>query len=583
MNRATKNRGPDDEGAYSGPQATLGHVRLSIIDLSEKGRQPMSNEDDTIWIVYNGEIYNYKEIRKELDEKGHTFQSCTDTEVVLHAYEEYGMECLKHFNGMWAFCIYDIKQNSLILCRDRFGIKPLYYYISGGKIIFSSMIAGILCHAPDTSPNDKAIMQFLAYNLEDHSADTFFNNISRLEPGCLLKYSLDTGLYKTIKWYSISQRKGSDEKDIRDAFIESIRLRTVADVPVGSCLSGGIDSTSIVCTLSKYLDYPFDTFSYVSPGSPTDETRYMKEVGRHANINQYFTQITENNFLDDLDDFLEAQEEPVTGLSVYAQYRVMKLAHEKGAKVLLDGQGGDEIFAGYIYYFSYYFYELLCRRNLFRLFSEMFQYVCNFKNLFPVKMFHFMLLPEFIKKMVWGRIINSWINHDMLNSSGVGITDPRWNKMTLNEALRMTLSSTAIPHLLRWEDKNAMRWGIENRVPFLDVNLVEKALSLPGKARIANGKTKIIFKNAVKNIIPELIRSRKDKIGFTVPVDDFIRKTKVAEYCRQIIFSDSFRKRPYWKWTKVEKMFSSHIKGKKNFGNEIWKWINLELWLRKYF
>ena len=583
MNERTRNRGPDNEGILTDNNVSLGHCRLSIIDLSPKGDQPMVNEDGTVWITYNGEIYNFQDIKKGLLEKGHEFTSKTDTEVIIHAYEELGADCLDLFNGMWAFCIYDQKKQELLLCRDRFGIKPLYYYVDSGRLIFSSMISAITTHNLPTAPNERAIMQFLAYNLEDHCEQTFFKNIYQLEPGSFLNYDLKLKKHSITKWYSPKPHHNANTEIIRNAFVESVRLRTIADVPVGSCLSGGIDSSSIVCTLDRFLDYPFHTFSFVAPGSPVDETRYIEEVGRKTKVKQSYTEITEDDFLGEFEDFVMALEEPVLGLGPYAQYRVMKLAHEHGAKVLLDGQGGDELFAGYVYYFSYRYFELFRNFQWLELFNEVIQYVYRFKNLFPIAMFGFTMLPESLKSFVWKTMLNTWINHDLLQNLIKDDYDPRWDKMSLDEALKLTLFSTAIPHLLRWEDKNSMRWSIESRVPFLDVNLVEAALSLPSELKLKKGKTKIVFKTAVENILPKMIRNRKDKIGFGVPEDDFFRKPKIVDFCKKIIYSNSFKNRPYWKWERVEKMFCAHVENKKNCGQEIWKWINLEMWMRKAF
>ena len=583
MNRVLKHRGPDDEGTYVDEDVSLGHVRLSIIDLSEKGHQPMSNEDGTIWITYNGEIYNFQELREQLIKKGHKFKSNTDTEVVIHAYEEYGLDCVKQFNGMWAFCIYDKNKDILVLSRDRFGIKPLYYYMDIDKIIFSSMIAGILCHNIETAPNDKAIMEYLAFNLEDHKEYTFFDNIYSLAQGSILIYNLKTKHHNIQKWYRPEVRDVKNEDNLREIFVESVRLRTISDVPVGSCLSGGVDSSAIVCTLNKFLKDTFYTYSLVVPGSTIDESRYIKEVGRNTNTKQFFTTVNEENFLEDFHDFIIAQEEPVTGLSPYAQYRVMKLAHGPGAKVLLDGQGGDEIFAGYEYYFSWYFYELFIKFKWYILIKEMGLYLKNFKNIFPHAMFLFLVLPESIKYFLWKKFMNKWVNHEFLEKVCSDEKDPRWKRMNLKDGLLLTLFSTALPHLLRWEDKNSMRWSIESRVPFLDVEVVESAISLSSEQKLRNGRTKVIFKKAMNDILPEMIKNRTDKIGFDTPVDELFRNEKIVAFSKEIIYSETFKKRPYWKWEKVEKVFMDHIQNKKDAGNTIWKWINLEMWLREFF
>lgn len=583
MNQTSCHRGPDDEGVFVDNNISLGHRRLSIIDLSPAGHQPMCNEDGSIWIVFNGEIYNFQEIREQLQQKGHLFKSKTDTEVIIHAYEQWGVKSFDMFNGMWAFCIYDKAKSELILSRDRFGIKPLCYCLHNGQLIFSSMISSILAHNIETAPSENAIMQFLAYNLQHCDKNTFFENIYSLEPGNFLKYDLKTKNFVLEKWYTPKHLENITVEQVRRSFVESVESQTVADVPIGSCLSGGIDSSSIVCTLDKFLPYPFYTFSFVAPGNTFDETRYIKEVGRRTKTKQFFTQITEDDFLGEFQDFVRALEEPVLGLSPYAQYRVMKLAHQQGAKVLLDGQGGDEIFAGYHYYFSYRFFDLLKRGKILSLVREMFLYLRHLKNPMAFGLFAFMLMPKGLKNYLWKKVVNKWINHSYLEEVCGKNADPRWQGMSLDEILRLTLFSTAIPHLLQWEDKSSMRWSIESRVPFLDLHLVETALSLSPEQKLQNGRTKLIFKEAVKDILPEMIRSRTDKIGFDTPVDEFFRKPKIVDYCRGIIYSDSFKKRPYWKWRKIEEMFLAHINHKKNYGKEIWKWVNLECWLREYF
>jgi asparagine synthase (glutamine-hydrolysing) len=583
MNSVTEHRGPDDSGFLTDKYVSLGHSRLSIIDLSEKGHQPMPNEDRSLWIIYNGEVYNFEEIRKDLLVHGHIFKSATDTEVILHAYEQYGLDCVKKFNGMWAFCIYDLKAGSLVLCRDQFGIKPLYYYHTKENLIFSSMIAGILCHTIETSPNSRIIMEYLAYNLQDHDVATFFSHVNHLPSGSFLIYNLITKECEIKKWYYERISDKEDKRDIKDHFIESVKLRTIADVPVGSCLSGGIDSSSIVCILDSLLGDKFYTFSLVVPGSVLDESRYIKEIGKHTKTKQFFTTIEYAEFLDELHDFIVAQEEPVTRMTSYSQYRVMKLAYHHGAKVLLDGQGGDEIFAGYIYYFSYYFYELLISGAWYSLIKESFSYTKNFRNFYPQQYLLFLLLPDRIKFFLWSTFMNTWVNHQYLYQVCGETKDPRWNIMNLRDSNILTLFTTAIPHLLNWEDKNSMRWSIEARLPFLDVNLVELALDLPASDKLKDGYTKVAFKDAMSDILPDMIRKRKDKIGFGTPVDDFFRNEDIVNYCSGIIYSESFKNRPYWNWSVIESRFKNHISKKVNAGEEIWKWINLELWLREYF
>jgi len=583
MNSVTKNRGPDDEGEYDDKTVSLGHSRLSIIDLSPKGHQPMCNEDETIWLTYNGEIYNFFEIKEDLIKAGHIFKSHTDSEVIIHAYEQYGMECLNRFNGMWAFCLYDKKRDLLILSRDRFGVKPLYYHIAEGKIIFSSMISALLTHKVERKPDMSVIMEYLAFNLLNHDTRTFFKDIWSLEPGSFLIFNLHSTEVSIKKWYQIKKHPAVTVPELTQLFIQSVRSRTVADVPIGSCLSGGIDSSAIVCTLDTMINQPFFTYSLIFPGKKIDESRYMKEVGKHTKIQQQFTTLSRNNFLNDLPDFIKAQEEPTTGLSVYGQYCIMRLAYENKAKVLLDGQGGDEIFAGYTYYFSYYYFELLKKGRIITLLKEMRSYRKNFKDYYPHQFLCFMLLPAKIQNYVYKNYLLTWLNYDLLYESAVNKSDPRCKPMTLHKALVLTLLNTAIPHLLRYEDKNSMRWSIETRVPFLDFNLVETAMSIPTQEKIQQGKTKIIFKEAIKNLIPAMILQRKDKIGFETPVDEFFRDPQIREFCETIFFSEPFKSRPYWNWREVERHYNRHLEGKANIGDTLWKWINLEIWLREFF
>lgn len=579
MNHATRYRGPDDRGRYVDNQISLGFCRLSIIDLSADGNQPMSNEDGSIWVVFNGEIYNYRTLRAELVAKGHLFRSQTDTEIIIHGYEEYGLEVFNRLRGMWGLCLYDRHKAQMILCRDRFGIKPLYYFMDAKRLVFSSMIAGILCHDIPKQPNDQAVMEFLAFNLEQHTEQTFFAGVNSLLPGHLLRYDLASRRGKVDRWYSPQQRFAVGAEELREIFDESVRLHLVSDVPVGVCLSGGIDSTAIACTMHNELLAPFCTYSLTVPGSLLDESRYIKEVGRLTQAQQYFTTIQPEEFLSDLGDFVSAMEEPVTGLSAYAQYKVFKLAHEQGAKVLLDGQGGDELFAGYHYYYGYRFYELFSQGNWLQLVSEMRAYHRKMGGWFAHGLFGFLLLPNLIRRTLWRRNLTPWLNHELLvELCGDGM-DPRWQRMGVRQILNQTLFSTSIPHNLMWEDKSSMRWSIECRVPFVDVDMVEAALGLDTDLLLTNGETKRLFKAAIWDILPVMIRNRKDKIGFQADEDGLFRDERVAPFVDDIVHSASFQERPYWDGKVLLKEFEEHMNGRVNSGQLLWKCINLELWL----
>ena len=583
MNHITRHRGPDDVGTLVDGAVSLGHCRLSIIDLSAAGHQPMANEDASLWIVYNGEVYNFQELRQELIAAGHTFRSRTDTEVVLHAYQEWGIECLNRFNGMWALAIYDRDRGRIVLARDRFGIKPLYYGVTDKGLVFSSMIAALREHGLGQQPNEHAVMQWLAFNLEQHDEQTFFDGIQSLKPGQLLVYDLGPRRHRVRRWYTPEARSAVTEADLRDAFVRSVERRTVSDVPIGVCLSGGIDSSAITCTLDRTLGEPFNTYSLVVPGSPLDESRHIDEVARHTRIESKRTTVEPQTFLEDIEDFVVAMEEPVTGLSAYAQYQVFKLAHEHQAKVLLDGQGGDEILAGYVYYYGYRFWELFARFRWLRLTGDMWQSWRRLKTTFPHAMFAFLMMPRFLRRAAWRRWVRPWINHDYLSEVCGRDVDPRWRRQTVKASGRQTLFSTSIPHNLMWEDKSAMRWSIESRVPFLDVEFVETALALATDDLLTGGETKVAFKRAIGRLLPDAIRSRKDKVGFEAPVDGLFRDDRVAAFARDVIGSDRFAQRPYWKVARVRRLLEDHLSGRRASGETLWKCLNLELWLRAFF
>lgn len=591
MCEVISHRGPDDEGYYSDKNITLGHKRLSIIDLYT-GKQPIYNEDKSIVIVYNGEIYNFRALREYLEEKGHRFYTASDTEVVLHAYEEWGYDCVERFNGMWAFAIYDKNKDILFLSRDRFGIKPLYYYWCGNKFIFSSEIKGILQHNIDKIPNDKIVYEFLAFSLVDHSKETFFKDIYKVMPGENLIYDFTQKTLKTLKWYDLKnklkkvEQKSEDDvvKEIQKLFTESICYRLIADVPVGSCLSGGIDSSSIVCTMNKLRkNNKIKTFSLVFPGLQIDESSYIDEAVRLTTVEVHKVSPNVRDLREDLYDLIWTQEEPFGSLSIYGQYKVMELAHKNGMKVLLDGQGGDELFAGYLGYYRYYLFECLTNLKL-REFIETMRYTTRredgFRLILSLGLFileKFGLIRRLIKK-------NRLKKLDFLNDFYTGeITYPLFERsFNLNQALLKDITVYSIPNLLRYEDKNSMRWSIESRVPFLDYRFIEFVSSLPSSYKIRGGITKYIFRESMNGVVPPKILSRRDKIGFATPDREWFRTPEFVSVVKEILDSSKFKSRKYWKHEKVRKIFEEHLNGENDHSGKLWRIINTELWLRVF-
>lgn len=585
MCESLTHRGPDDSGTRASDGVSLGHRRLSIIDLSERGRQPMCNEDGSLWIIYNGEIYNYIELRQELEGLGHHFKSDTDTEVVIHAYEEWGSRCLNRFNGMWAFCIHDTAENQLFMSRDRFGIKPLYYYLKDGKFIFASEIKALLKHDLERKPNDDIVFDFLAYNIIDHTDETFFQGIKRIPKAHYAVYDLEKKKLDVSRYWSI--KSGDEEEDpsrIKELFVDSVKLRLRSDVPVGSCLSGGVDSSSIVCCMKELLNEEnnVETFSAVYPGKQIDESQYIDEVVEKCAVKKNTTEPDAESLLKDLRDIIIHQEEPFARSSTYAQYRVMKLAHEKGMKVLLDGQGGDELYAGYTYFYSYYFKELLKRGRVKKLLTELLAYWREQGSLYELGVTAYLMLPTIFKEAVMKKM-SKCISREFYDRhrKKSRFLEEVIDSGDLTEAL-LTHMEYKMEHLLRFEDKNSMAFSVETRLPFLDYRFVEYAFSLESDAKIRDGYTKAALRESMKNTLPEKIFNRRDKIGFATPEEGWLKNKQVSEYLRSMVCGGGFKTEGYYDMGKLKKTVEKHLKGEVNASRTLWKVLFLEEWYRAY-
>lgn len=596
MNLALRHRGPDDQGIYVDDAVSLGQRRLAIIDLSDAGRQPKCNEDGSIWIVYNGEIYNFQEIKEILTARGHKFSSQTDTEVIIHAYEEWGTDCVERFNGMWAFAIYDMRAECLFFSRDRFGVKPLYFSKDNKGLIFSSEIKGILQHSVKRVSYDKAVYDYLIHGFLDHLPQTFFQGIERLMPGHSMIYTLSDGRLEIFRWYDLekeleemdSQRATEDRaaEKVRELFMDSVRYRLISDVPVGSCLSGGIDSSAIVYAMRKLKENAeIKTFSLVFPGRKMDESSYIDDVVAETKVDGHSVSPSSDDLFRDLADLIQTQEEPFGSLSIYGQYKVMQLAHENKMKVLLDGQGSDEVFAGYLIYHKYYLFESLLHLRLgeARASAKRMSNLLQDLVLFPAMT----VLSALGLSGGWiGRVWLSRMKH-LKGWDGVDLANPLTERgFDLNRALMSDLLRYSIPQLLRYEDKNSMRWSIESRVPFLDFRLVEMAASLPSSCKIREGTTKYILREALLGLVSERILGRKDKIGFAAPDEDWLMSQDFVQMAQEIFSSRRFEGRRYWKSQKVMQMLDEHTgaggRKRKNHSEALWRIINVELWMRAF-
>jgi len=582
-------RGPDDAGSLERDEVSLGHRRLSIID-RVGGHQPLANEDETVWLVYNGEIYNYRELRVELEAAGHTFRTQSDSEVIVHAYEEWGPACAARFNGMWAFAIADLRGEAgkLILCRDHFGIKPLYYTRSpkSGRLLFASEIKALL-QDPEVvaRPNEQLVFEYLLHGMHEHRPETFFEGIYHVPPATWTEATLDeagpapsSALPATAYWTPELRSDGSaDPGEFRRLFRTSVERRLVSEVPVGSCLSGGLDSTTIVSFMSELLkeEAPnatslqgqLKTFSAVFDGDPIDERAYIEIAVRSTGADTTYTNPTSPAFVDELRDFMWHQEEPMVSTGPYAQWCVMRLAREQ-VTVLLDGQGGDELLAGYVPYQLVYLRELWKsgRRDLLRREA--------------------LAARDVLAPLVRRRLAERRKRLGVKGILGVRfisrVTDPGYGRSQDDLKLRLLqdLLTYSLPCLLRYEDKNSMAFSVESRVPYLDQELVEHILRLPSNAIVRGGWSRWILREALKGTLPEKIRRRRWKVGFTTPEMRWIKARRAA--FTSLFQSPSFQARPFWRGEQVVDAFRRCCQGEVEDSWFFWRAINVELWLREF-
>lgn len=588
MNQVLKHRGPDDEGIYIDEAVSLGHVRLSIIDLSEKGHQPMSDTNKKFHIVYNGEVYNFEEIRAELERLGYHFNSKADTEVVLYSFIEWGEKCLEKFNGMFAFVIYDKEKEKLFIARDRIGIKPLYYFYDGERFIFSSEISAILIHKIDTTPNKEIIRDFLLYNITDHTNKTFFIDIYKIPKGNYAIFDLVNNKLQMKEWWHIkfeNNNSGSYSQAVttlRQLLNDSVNKRLISDVPVGSCLSGGIDSTSIACLINEVKRTEIKTFSAVYPGFSLDESKYVDIVGNKTGMKNFKVNPTANTLKRDLLAFTLALGEPVSSPSSYAQYCVQKLAKENGVTVLLDGQGSDELFAGYHYFWGFHFRGLLRKLKIGTVLKELVHLAKGGHSRIGILSLLFLLTPLSIRNHYFIRKSN--ISRELLKDENETTTffKAYYTCKSLSKALEFHMNYK-LEHLLKFEDRNSMVHSREARVPFLDHRIIEFVSGLPEDFIIRKGKTKAILRKAMKGIVPEDILNRRDKIGFATPEDEWLRYEEFKELLNDWFLQATPECAPYINLYKTRKYIKAHIDNQKNYERVLWKTIFLEAWLRNYF
>ncbi|MBI2280426.1 MAG: asparagine synthase (glutamine-hydrolyzing) [Bacteroidetes bacterium] len=561
LSQTLKHRGPDDEGFMlsnnehfencSGndtiaelkslkhlsevnftPSLALVHRRLSIIDVSALGHQPLLTPDQRYTIVFNGEVYNFKEIRQELKQKGHSFKSDSDTEVVLTAFAVWGAICVNRFVGMWAFVVFDKQENTLTLSRDRFGIKPLYYFKNQTYFAFASEIKALLkLKDVDKSISNKNLGSYLAFGTTANPYQNLFQHIVDVEPGCNYQLDLNTNQLTKTNYFSIDDKLEVNNNDIKtntqkfeELFTDSIGLHLRSDVEIGSCLSGGLDSSAIVYSASKQLnDTSLKTFTAAYQNKTIDESDYAKLVAKDLpNVTDIYTYPEAKTLVADMDKLIYAQDLPIGSTSIFGQWEVMKCVGENNIKVLLDGQGADEILGGYYNFAGIHLIELLKSFKFNRFFKEYYQLKQNFtpqiKNAVLRAAYYY--LPESLQQQLRAK---ERLSYNFINPGNIKELDllvPKRGGKTFDEHVNLSVKF-GMYELLRYEDRNSMAFSIESRVPFLDHRLVEFIRALPTNQKIHGGWTKYILRKMLNDKLNDKVVWRKDKKGFVTPQQDW--------------------------------------------------------------
>lgn len=586
----------------------LAHHRLSILDLSAAGHQPMCWGSGRYWITYNGEIYNYIELRQELNAIGHHFTSGTDTEVILCAYHEWGRSCLDRFNGMFAFVIFDRQKKCLFAARDRFGVKPLYYRVgTEGTIYFASEIKQ-LTGSSKAQPrvNGQRAYDFLNWNLIDHTDETLFTGIHQLRNGEAIEIDFFTppvtqvdGRIPVWRWYYLKPKPflGSLEEatvSYRHLLNNAIALRMRSDVPVGSCLSGGLDSSAIVCLINRQLrehGQPLNqkVFSAVSEIRRFDESRFINEVVVQNSIASYRVNPSLENLFEEMNRVTWHQDEPFGSTSIYAQWCVFRLTAAHDVKVVLDGQGADEQLAGYHSYFGPWFGSL-ARQGQWNLLATEIQRakkLHGYSSLWALQLLLNNLLPEQLRQPLRRVVGKSATTSPYLDLERLQATplDPFLSTgsaraTSVNQLSHAQLMGASLQMLLHCEDRDSMGHSIESRVPFLDYRLVEFTLGLPADFKIHDGWTKRVLREAMSGILPETIRTRVDKMGFVTPEEVWMREVNPNAFrsrLREAVeISDGIIRES------VLDYFDKIVAGRRPFNFLIWRLISFGNWLKVF-
>jgi asparagine synthase (glutamine-hydrolysing) len=606
MRDVLTHRGPDEAGTYCDEHAGLAHRRLSIVDLAA-GHQPLANEDESVWVVFNGEIYNHADIRPTLEAAGHRYRTRCDTETIVHAYEQWGDACVDRFRGMFAFAIWDTNRKRLLLARDRLGIKPLYWTMRDGRLLFGSEIKAILeSRLVRAEPNEEAIPELLSTRYLS-GAETLFKGIYRLLPGHVLVY--EHGSVATRKWWDVPVGKRSPEIErlnddeavdqFRARLEDAVRTRLMSDVPLGMFLSGGLDSSAIAALMARMIDRPLQTFSVAFRQRAFSELDYARQVARAIKAESHEIVIDRNDFFDALPRLVWHEDEPIAHPSSVPLYFVSQLAREH-VKVVLTGEGSDELLAGYgkypralVNWRAGAFWslapeplrQLVGSRILPRLPGRVARYAKR----------SFLAMPRTPESMFFDNFAAIGLQRQATlldrryaplltpaaayGTSRAYFDSPNGHSTVLDRLLYADLK-TYLVELLMKQDQMSMTASIESRVPFLDHHLVEFAAQLPPRLKLRGFHTKWILREAIKPLLPREILTRR-KMGFPVPFALWMRGSG-ADLARDVLLDKRARERGITEPAAVARLIDAHAAGKAEGGDALWSLMNLELWYRTF-
>ncbi len=610
-----EHRGPDDSAFFAesprrhhlgadlsdhpdGATTVLVHRRLSILDLSSAGRQPMTTDDGRHVLVFNGEIYNYLELRDELKALGCTFHTGTDTEVLLHAVLEWGTDALRRFVGMFAFALLDRVERTVLLARDYFGIKPLYYRADASGLSFASELPALFGEGVDARVNAARLYDYLCYGLTDHDEETLFAGVRQVPPAHFLHVRLDRPHEaRPTRYWELSVERPLDisfddaAARLRELFLDSVRLHLRSDVPVGAALSGGIDSSAIVMGMRHVAGDALDLhlFSYIADDPAVSEERWVDLVGHVARAKVHKVRAGADDLVRDLPSVSQSQGEPFASTSICMQHRVFRLAREHGIKVMLDGQGADEMLAGYKPYLAARLASLVSQGRLVdaaRFLRDASQQPGAGKLWMLARTANFLIprgLRSTARQLFRGDVAPAWLNLGWFRDHGVrpDALDAPGRGDVLREQLRRSVVSLSLPPLLRYEDRNSMASSIESRVPFLTPQLATFILSLPEEHLIAaDGTSKAVFRAAMRGIVPDEILDRKDKIGFATPQKSWL--STLRPWVDGMLSETSGIALPALNFDRAEKQWTQMLAGKRSFDGAAWRWLNTIDWTRRF-